>query len=325
MTLVRLLLVLVAIASAAAPVLADDAQDCFQGQDPELRIRGCTQIIKRAPNDTTGYHNRAAAYILAGDIDKAIADYTKVIETAPDNASAYANRSRAYASSGNYAQAAEDKAKALELMAKSVAQPTMIAPKATILPSDPKVKSPPRAKPTPTKPEPPVRAVQVVQAEPPRTAGSAPKVEPALKTESAPKANDKVAGQSPSSTFWSWFTPPNGKKEPPVKAASAVKIDAAPKAEPALKAEPAPNNGVGQEAPPDTFMGWLKQVNGKKEPPLKAASAAKIEPAPGEVLAPAAELALRAKPFADDDMGPEEPPDTLMAWLKQLNSKKTKP
>ena len=103
-TLVRLLLVLVAIASAAAPVLADDAQDCFQGQDPELRIRGCTQIIKRAPNDTTGYHNRAAAYILAGDIDKAIADYTKVIETAPDNASAYANRSRAYASSGNYAQ-----------------------------------------------------------------------------------------------------------------------------------------------------------------------------------------------------------------------------
>ena len=81
-------------------------RDCFQGQDPELRIRGCTQIIERAPNDTTGYHNRAAAYVLAGDIDKAIADYTKVIETAPDNASAYANRSRAYASSGNYAQAA---------------------------------------------------------------------------------------------------------------------------------------------------------------------------------------------------------------------------
>ena len=87
--------------------------------------------------------------------------------------------------------------------------------------------------------------------------------------------------------------------------------------------EPAPNSSVGREAPPDTLMGWLKQVNGKKEPPLKAASAAKIEPTPAEELAPA--LALRAEPFADDDMGPEEPPDTLMAWLKQLNSKNAKP
>ena len=96
-------------------------------------------------------------------------------------------------------------------MAKSIAQPTMITPKANVLPSEPKVKSPPRAKPTP-QPEPPVRVVQVVKAEPPLKADSAPKVEPALKTEPAPKANDKVAGQSPSSAFWSWFTPPNGEE-----------------------------------------------------------------------------------------------------------------
>jgi hypothetical protein len=321
MTPMRLLLVLVTIASAAAPVLAgpvlaSDEQDCFQGQDPELRIRGCTQIIERAPNDTTGYHNRAAAYILAGDIDNAIADYTKVIEAAPDNASAYDNRSRAYASSGNYAQAAEDKAKALELMAKSIAQPTMIGPKAIVSPGEPNEKSPPRAKPTTTKPEPPVRAVHIVKAEPPRTADSAPKVETTHQTEPALKANDSVAGQSTSSTFWSWFTPSNGKNEPPLK--PALKVELAPKVGPALQAEPAMNKGVGQEASTDTLVGWLKQLNGKKEPPLRAVSVAKIEPAPaGQVF--------KAEPFADDNMGPQEPPDTLMAWLKQLNSNKAKP
>ena len=237
MTPVRLLLVLVAIASAAAPVLAgpvlaSDEQDCFQGQDPELRIRGCTQIIERAPNDTTGYHNRAAAYVLAGDIDKAIADYTKVIETAPDNASAYANRSRAYASSGNYAQAAEDQGEGAGADGE-VHRPADHdrAQGELSRRANRSVKSPPRAKPTPTKPEPPVRAVQVVKAEPPLDRRIRPRRwRPALKTEPAPKANDSVAGQSPSSTFWSWFTPSNGKNEPPLKAAPAVKVEPAPKA-----------------------------------------------------------------------------------------------
>ena len=92
MMLLRLPLVLVAIVSAAAPVLASEEQDCFQGQEPELRIKGCSEFIRRAPNDTAGYHNRAVAYGLAGDIDNAIADYTKVSEIAPDNASAYDNQ-----------------------------------------------------------------------------------------------------------------------------------------------------------------------------------------------------------------------------------------
>ena len=70
-------------------------------------------------------------------------------------------------------------------------------------------------------------------------------------------------------------------------------------------------------------MGWLKQVNGKKEPPLKAGVSPEDRAGPGGRLAPA--LALKAEPFADDNMGREAPPDTLMAWLKQLNSKKAKP
>src|SRR5215510_5047989 len=126
MMLLRLLLVLSAIASAAAPALAGDEQDCFQGQEPELRIKGCSQFIERAPNDTAGYHNRAVAYSQAGDIDKAIADYSKVIEIAPDNASAYDNRGRAYASKGDIALAAEDQAKAEALLAKAVGHPAVV-------------------------------------------------------------------------------------------------------------------------------------------------------------------------------------------------------
>src|SRR4029453_5526097 len=106
--LLRLLLALVVIVSAAVPVLGGDEQDCFQGQEPELRIKGCSEFIQRAPNDTAGYHNRAAAYGLAGDIDNALAEYTKVFKISPDKASAYDNRGRAYASKGDYTHAVED-------------------------------------------------------------------------------------------------------------------------------------------------------------------------------------------------------------------------
>ena len=70
----RLLLVTVAaIVSAGMPAFADDARDCFQHQQPQLRIKGCSEIIQRDPNDATAYHNRAVVYELSGDIDRAIA------------------------------------------------------------------------------------------------------------------------------------------------------------------------------------------------------------------------------------------------------------
>ena len=169
--LLRLLLVLVAIVLAAAPVLASDEQVCFQGQEPELRIKGCSEFIRRAPNDTAGYHHRAVAYSLAGDIDSAIADYTKVIEIAPDNVSAYDNRGRAYASKGDYTHAVEDQTRAQELMAKAIAQPIMVKPKANVSASTSmKAKAPPKAKAT-------------------------------------TKANNNVAQEAPGSSWWSWLNP----------------------------------------------------------------------------------------------------------------------
>jgi hypothetical protein len=148
MTLPRLLLTLVASVLVAAPVRAGDEQDCFQGREPAVRIKGCSEVIQRAPNDATGYHNRAVAYGLAGDLDNAIADYTKVIEMAPDNASAYENRGRAYASKGDNTRAAADQARARDLMARAIAEPLAATSKTPKGPAGaPKAaKAPPKAK-----------------------------------------------------------------------------------------------------------------------------------------------------------------------------------
>ena len=56
-----LFLALVLLVSSAVHVLANDEQDCFQGKVPQLRIKGCSEIIQRAPDDATAYHNRATA------------------------------------------------------------------------------------------------------------------------------------------------------------------------------------------------------------------------------------------------------------------------
>lgn len=156
--MLQLLLTVAAIVWATSSVFANDEQDCFQGQEPQLRIKGCSEMIERAPEDATAYHNRAFAYALAGDIDNAIEDYSKVIALAPSNASAYANRGRAYASKGDYVRAVEDETKAHELMAKATAEPPVVAPKPAKAPKKaaatkpaavaPKAKEVPRASPS---------------------------------------------------------------------------------------------------------------------------------------------------------------------------------
>ena len=127
--MLQLLLTVMAIAWMAGAALANDEQDCFQSPEPQLRIKGCSELIERTPEDATAYHNRAFAYGLAGETDKAIEDYSKVIALAPSTASAYANRGRAYASKGDYVHAVADETKAQELMARAKAQPDEVAPK----------------------------------------------------------------------------------------------------------------------------------------------------------------------------------------------------
>jgi tetratricopeptide (TPR) repeat protein len=122
------------LVSAAVPALAaDDERDCFQHIDPQLRIKGCTQMIQRDPRDATAYHNRAVAYGLLGDLDHAIADYTKTVEIRPDNASAYESRGRAYATKGDYTSAIADAQKASQLSAVKSASLTPKIPKPPVV------------------------------------------------------------------------------------------------------------------------------------------------------------------------------------------------
>ena len=172
--MLQLLLIVIAIAWSAAAVFASDEQDCFQGPEPQLRIKGCSELIERAPDDATAYHNRAFAYGLAGDIDKAIEDYSKVIELAPSNASAYANRGRAYASKGDYKHAVADETKAQELIAKGKAQPgAVVAPKTAKLPKN--------------------------------AAAAAKATAPPAKEKAPPPPSDNVGQEAPAGGFWSWL------------------------------------------------------------------------------------------------------------------------
>jgi hypothetical protein len=136
MKLMRLLLAVTATVSAAAPAVASDEYDCFQGREPELRIKACSELIQRGPDDAIAYHNRAVAYGLAGDIDNAIADYTKVIQCRAGAMRApMKNRGTgAYASKGELCPCRRGRDQAHELMAiklrpcRSMATPK--APKA---------------------------------------------------------------------------------------------------------------------------------------------------------------------------------------------------
>jgi tetratricopeptide (TPR) repeat protein len=149
--MLQLLISVAAILWATASVLANDEQNCFQAHEPQLRIKGCSEMIGRAPDDAAAYHNRAFAYALAGETDNAIEDYSKVIALTPSNASAYANRGRAFASKGDYTRAVEDETKAHELMAKATAappaQPAKPANAPKKRPAAPKAKQIPHASP----------------------------------------------------------------------------------------------------------------------------------------------------------------------------------
>jgi tetratricopeptide (TPR) repeat protein len=103
---------LVLITTAAS---ADYKGDCLDGKDHDLRIKGCSAMIQRNPNDVLAYHNRGDAYGSKGEVDRAISDYTRAIELNPNYAPAYTSRGRAYTSKGDYTRAVADVTKASEL------------------------------------------------------------------------------------------------------------------------------------------------------------------------------------------------------------------
>jgi hypothetical protein len=68
---------------AASTAVANEQSDCLTNGDVDLRIRSCSELIQREPNNATAYNSRAAAYVTKGDYNSAVADVVKAGELAP--------------------------------------------------------------------------------------------------------------------------------------------------------------------------------------------------------------------------------------------------
>src|SRR4051812_3234562 len=93
--MLRILAAITLVAVVAGPVMAGDIPavvqrgvdwtDCYPA-DPDLKIRGCSNIVAKRDETSldlaVAYGNRAFAYGLKGDHDRAIGDFDKAISIA---------------------------------------------------------------------------------------------------------------------------------------------------------------------------------------------------------------------------------------------------
>jgi tetratricopeptide (TPR) repeat protein len=94
--------------------------DCYQRDNADLSVQGCTTLIEQDPNYSVLYGNRAYAYLIKGDYDRALGDYTRAIEIDPKYALTHFNRGYAYVAKGEYDRAIADYDKALEIDPKNM-------------------------------------------------------------------------------------------------------------------------------------------------------------------------------------------------------------
>ena len=104
---------------------ADPASDCFQSDDPNIEIAGCTGLIALGSLDkgdlADAYISRAFAYLATSNFDAAIADYGKTIDLDPGDATLYDKRARAYSAKGDNDRAIADATGAIGLEPENAA------------------------------------------------------------------------------------------------------------------------------------------------------------------------------------------------------------
>lgn len=105
---------------AGPPAAANARRDCEQDEDLDLRLRACSSIIEgKAENDKpAAYNNRGGAYVLKGEIGRAIADFDRAIALNPEFADAYHNRGFVYREKGEAGRAIADYDRAIALNPK---------------------------------------------------------------------------------------------------------------------------------------------------------------------------------------------------------------
>ncbi|HEY0910304.1 MAG TPA: tetratricopeptide repeat protein, partial [Bradyrhizobium sp.] len=89
------------------------AQDCGRVSDAARAIIGCSELLSRdhglsQQQRTFVLNNRGIAYALAGDREKALADFDEAIRTDPASVNAYSNRGIVYAGTGEVDRAIAD-------------------------------------------------------------------------------------------------------------------------------------------------------------------------------------------------------------------------
>jgi tetratricopeptide (TPR) repeat protein len=103
------------------PAVAASALDCFS-QDMNLRIRGCTELLKSplGPDEKAqAYASRALGLSIKGWYAEAIQDYDRSLAILPNSAVALNNRAWAYFRWGKPAEGRDDVEKSLRLDAAS--------------------------------------------------------------------------------------------------------------------------------------------------------------------------------------------------------------
>ena len=87
--------------------------------DGDQQIKSCTALIQSgretAHNRAVAHDNRGLAYLVKGDVDRAIADYTQAIQLDPKYAVAYNGRAFAYRVEGDEDRAIADYTQAIRL------------------------------------------------------------------------------------------------------------------------------------------------------------------------------------------------------------------
>ena len=81
---ITMVLLVAALGVSATASHADRYGDCYQSEDRDRQMAGCTQIIERGRRErrtkrAAAHAHRGVAYYLQGELDLAVADYDSAI------------------------------------------------------------------------------------------------------------------------------------------------------------------------------------------------------------------------------------------------------
>jgi len=107
-----------AAACFAAPVAAEDREDCVRGSG-DAAIEACTRLLGSGRFNKSNlaliYSARANQWERKGDLDRAMQDHAEALRTDPNYAAGYMHRGNLYARRGDYQRAVADQSEAIRL------------------------------------------------------------------------------------------------------------------------------------------------------------------------------------------------------------------